>query len=109
MAAGTSGDALDIEGRRRDIVAGVEATSIGVFGTGMDLDHGLDIGKPRLPRIASVAGDPIDDAGSRIGACLDAAMCLLDRGLADGLGCGSGSEIVRNIGFERRLIALEGE
>ena len=101
--------ALDVEGRRRDIVACVEAASIDVFGAGMDLERRLDVRKARLPRVASIADDPVDNAGSRIGARFDAAMAFLDGGFGDGLGGGSGTEIILDIGFEGGLIALEGE
>jgi len=43
------------------------------FGTGMDLDEGLDGGEPGLTRITPVGHDPIDIVGGRIGAGLDAA------------------------------------
>ena len=82
---------------------------IGVFGAGKDLDDGLDVGETRLARVASAAENPIDDAGSRIGARLDAAMSFLDGGFGDGFGGGSGAEIVLHIGFESRLISLEGQ
>ena len=55
------------------------------------------------------AFDPIDDAGSRIGARFDAAVSFLDGGFGDGFGGGSGAEIVLHIGFESRLTSLEGQ
>jgi hypothetical protein len=42
----------------------------------MDLDDGLDVGEARLPRVASIAADPIDGAGSRIGAT-DVPPCMI--------------------------------
>lgn len=78
---------------------GVEAAAIGVFDAGVDFDDGLDGVEARLARIASFGCDPVDLAGGCVGAGLDAAMLL----------GGRGAEIVLDIGFERRLVALEGE
>lgn len=110
MAARRPGDARDVERRRGDVVTGVEATAIGVFDAGVDFDDGLDVLKARLARIAFLGFDPIDLAGGGVGAGLDAAMGLLDGGLlGDEFGGGGGTEIVRDIGFQRRLVAFEGE
>ena len=68
VAARAPGNTLDVERRRTDIVVGIEGAPIGVFGAGKDLDDGLDVGETRLARVASAAENPIDDAGSRIGA-----------------------------------------
>ena len=83
MVARTPGDAFDVEVRGGDIVAGVEAAAIGVFDACVDLDDGLDVLEARLARIASLGPDPVDLAGGGVGARLDPAMSLLDRGLAD--------------------------
>ena len=72
MAARASAEALDVQRCGRDIMSGVEAAPVVVFGAGMDLDDGFDVGETRLTRVASVAENPIDDAGSRIGTRLDA-------------------------------------
>ena len=110
MAARTSGDALDVERRGGDIVAGIGAAAIGVFDAGIDLDDGLDVVEARLARIASLRCNPIDLAGGSVGARLDPAMSLLDGGLfADEFGGGGGAEIVLDIGLEGRLVAFEGE
>ena len=89
VAARAPGNTLDVERRRTDIVVGIEGAPIGVFGAGKDLDDGLDVGETRLARVASAAENPIDDAGSRIGARLDAAMSFLDGGFGDGFGGGA--------------------
>ena len=75
----------------------------------MDLDEGLDGGEPGLTRITPVGHDPIDIVGGRIGAGLDAAMALLDGGFYLEFGGRRGVEVVFGIGFERRLVAPEGE
>ena len=49
MTARAFGDALDVEGRGADVVMGVEAASIVVFGAGIEFDDGLDIGKRGCP------------------------------------------------------------
>src|SRR5664279_4698382 len=110
MAAGGGGEALDVAGSRGYEIAGIEAAAIGIFGAGIDLDDGPDIGEARLARIVSIRDDPIYIAGSRVGARLDPAMALLDHGLfADEFAGGGGAEIVLDIGFEGGLVALEGE
>ena len=80
MAARAVGDALNFAGGGADVVSGVETASIVEFGAGRDFDDGLDVGKPRLSRIASVARDPIDNAGSRVSACFDASVAFFDGG-----------------------------
>ena len=109
MAARTSGDAFDVERRRRDMVMRFEAAAIGIFGTSVDLEDCLDVLEARLARIASLGCYPVDLAGGGVGARLDPAMPLLDGGFADEFIGGGGAEIVLDIGFERGLVALEGE
>ena len=75
----------------------------------MELEHGLDVRKARLPPVGSIAEDPVDDAGSCVGARFDAATAFLEGGFGHGLGGGSSAEIILDIGFEGGLIALEGE
>ena len=75
----------------------------------MHLDQGLDAGEARRPRVAALGADPIDAAGGRIGADLDAAVPLLDRRGGDNLLGRGGAEVVLNLGFEARLVAFEGE
>ena len=48
-------------GAERDVVAGIEAAAVGIFGAGVDLDDGLDVGEARLARIAALGRDPVDD------------------------------------------------
>jgi len=83
MAARAPGDTFDIERRGRDVVVGIEAAAIGVFGACVDLEDGLDVLEARLARVASLRRYPVDFAGGGVGARLDPAMSLLDRGLAD--------------------------
>ena len=109
VATGGCGDALDVEGRGGDIEACVEAAAVGIFYARVNLDQGVDGGEAGLARIAAVGCDPVDVAGSRIGSRLDAAMSLLDGSFGDEFVGGSGAEIVLDIGFEGRLVALEGE
>ena len=49
MTAGAVGDALDVGGRGADVVMGVEAASIVVFGAGIELDEVLILGKRGCP------------------------------------------------------------
>src|SRR6202011_1852321 len=93
----------------RDIVVGVEAAAIGIFGAGVNLRDGIDVLEARLARIASLRRYPVDLAGGGVGAGLDPAMSLLDGGFADEFVGGGGAEIVLDIGFERGLVALERE
>src|SRR5580704_17923108 len=109
MAAHGAGHPFDADERRRYEVAGVEGAAVVEFGTGMDLDEGLDGGEPWLARIAPVGYDPIDIAGGHIGAGLDAAMALLDGGFHLEFDGRRGVEVVFGIGFERRLVTPEGE
>ena len=82
---------------------------IGVFGEQIDLDDRLDVGEARLAWIASVGYGPVDLGRSCIGPRFDAAMPLLDNGLADDLLRRSGTEVVSDLGFEGWLVAFEGE
>src|ERR1700694_3527752 len=109
MAPRGGGDALDVEGRGGDVEACVEAATVGIFYTRVNLDQGVDGGEAWLARVAAVGCDPVDVAGSRIGPRLDAAVSLLDGGFGDEFVGGSGVIIVLDIGFEGRLVALEGE
>jgi hypothetical protein len=56
--------------------------------------------------IAPLGGDPIDLVGGGIGPGLDPAMLLLHSDFGDEFGGGSGREVVRDIDFRRRLVAL---
>jgi hypothetical protein len=109
VAARRGGDAFDVGGCGRDEIAGIEAAAIGVFGAGIDLGEGLDVGEARLSRVFSIRTDPVDIAASRIGARLDAAVALLDGGFRDELAGRRVPEIHLDIPFQGRLIALEGE
>src|ERR1700750_3136567 len=109
MPARTPGDAFDVERRGRDIMVGIEAAAIGIFGTCVELEDSLDVLEARLTRIASLGCYPVDLAGGGVGARLDPAMSLLDGGFVDEFVRGCGAEIVLDIGFERGLVALEGE
>ena len=51
--------------------------------------------------------NPIDVAGGGVGAGLDAAVALLDCSFGDELAGRGGAEVVHDIGFEGRLVALE--
>ena len=62
MATGSGGDALDVEGRRGDVEACVEAAAVGIFHARADLDQGVDGGEAGLARIAAVGCDPVDVA-----------------------------------------------
>jgi hypothetical protein len=106
MTACGPGDPLDIEGRGGDIEACVEAAAVGIFYARVNLDQGVDGGEAGLARIAAVGRDPVDIAGSRIGSRLDPAMSFLDGGFGDEFVGGGGAEIVLDIGFEGRLVAL---
>ena len=86
-----------------------EAAAIGIFGTSVDLEDGLDVLEARLARIASLGCYPVDLAGGGVGARLDPAMPLLDGGFADEFIGGGGAEIVPDIRFESRLVAFEGK
>src|SRR5579885_3625619 len=106
MAAHGLGEAFDVEGRGGNEVARVEGRFVGVFDALLHPDDGLDMGEARLAGIALVGEDPVDIGGSRISSRLDAAMAFLHRGFDDQLGFGGGPEIVGDIGFEGRLVAL---
>src|SRR3979490_1648599 len=108
MTARAPGDAFDIERRGRDIVVGIEAAAIGIFGAGVNLRDGIDVLEARLARVASLRRYPVDLAGGGVSARLDPAMSLLDGGFADKFVGGGGAEIVLDIGFERGLVALVG-
>jgi hypothetical protein len=109
MTACGLGDPVDVEWGRADEVACVGGGTIRMLDTAVDLDEGLDAGEARLTRIAVLRSDPVDLAGGRIGACLDAAAALFDGGLGDEFGIGRAAKIVGDFGFEVGLIALEGE
>src|SRR5260370_2738492 len=83
MTARSPGDTFDIERGRRDIVVGIKAAAIGVFGACVDLGDGLDFLEARLARVASLRRYPVDLAGGGLGAGLDPAMVLLDARFAD--------------------------
>src|ERR1700741_1966381 len=109
MAAGAAGEPFDVEGRGRDIVTGLEAAAVAVFGTGVELKQALDGLEARRARRALGGPDTIAIAGGGIEAGLDPAVALLDAAFGDELGCGSIGEIVLDVGFEGGLVALEGE
>src|SRR6185437_10216262 len=100
MAADAVGDAVDVEGGRTDIGASVEERAVGQLGSTIELDDGGNVGEARLPGIAALGGNPIDDRGGPVGPCLDAAVTLLDGGLGDELGGRRGAEIVQDVGLE---------
>jgi hypothetical protein len=60
-----------------------------------------------LPRIAALRHDPVDRLRGGVGAGLDAAMPLLDGCFGNELGGRVGAEIVHDVGFEGRLVALQ--
>jgi hypothetical protein len=97
MTARAPGDAFDIERRGRDIVVGIEAAAIGIFGAGVNLRDGIDVLEARLARVASLRRYPVDLAGGGVSARLDPAMSLLDGGFADKFVGGRGAEIVLDI------------
>jgi hypothetical protein len=97
VPARTPGDAFDIERRGRDIVVGIEAAAIGIFGAGVNLRDGIDVLEARLARVASLRRYPVDLAGGGVSARLDPAMSLLDGGFADKFVGGRGAEIVLDI------------
>src|SRR6266849_7395550 len=109
MAPGRASDALDVERRRGDVKTCVEATAIGIFNAREDPDDSLDGGEAGLTGIAAIGHDPIDLVGGCIDTGLDAAMPLLDGRCGDEFGGGSGAEIVLDVGFQRWLVAFEGE
>src|ERR1700731_2130148 len=92
MTARAPGDAFDIERRGRDIVVGIEAAAIGIFGAGVNLRDGIDVLEARLARVASLRRYPVDLAGGGVSARLDPAMSLLDGGFADKFVGGGGAE-----------------
>jgi hypothetical protein len=94
MATDGFDDAFDVEGSGRDIGPCIEGRTIGMLGSGIDLDDGLDGGEARLFGIAAFGRDPVDDVGGGVGAGFDAAMRLLYGGLGDELGGRRGLEIV---------------
>jgi hypothetical protein len=97
MTARAPDDAFDIERRGRDIVVGIEAAAIGIFGAGVNLRDGIDVLEARLARVASLRRYPVDLAGGGVSARLDPAMSLLDGGFADKFVGGRGAEIVLDI------------
>jgi hypothetical protein len=68
MTARAPGDAFDIERRGRDIVVGIEAAAIGIFGAGVNLRDGIDVLEARLARVASLRCYPVDLAGGGVSA-----------------------------------------
>ena len=110
MTSGCVGEPVDIESSRGDVEAGVEGGGlIGVFGEQIDLDDCLDVAEARLTRIAPVGYDPVDLGRSCVGPRFDAAVPLLNNGLANDFLHRSGAEEVCDLGFQGRLVALEGE
>src|SRR6266851_9501104 len=109
MTTHAFGDALDVDWRGGDEKASIEGRAVGMLGPFLDFDDGLDAGEPRLARIAACRCYPIDILRGGVGPCLDAAMALLDRGFADQFFFGRGAKVVRHIGLERWLVALERE
>jgi hypothetical protein len=79
MAANSPGNPFDVERCGGDIGAGVEGGAVGMLGSGVDLDDGLDGGEARLPGVAALGHDPIDRLRGGVGAGLDAAMPLSRR------------------------------
>ena len=71
------------------------------------LDERLDGLEARLARIAALGLDPIDVLGGGVEAGLDAAMALLDGGFGDEFVRRRRFEIVVDLGFQGRLIALQ--
>jgi hypothetical protein len=45
-----------------------------MFGPGVDLDDGLDVGEARLPGIAALGHDPVDRLRGGVGAALWATI-----------------------------------
>src|SRR6266568_9457285 len=90
MATGSPGNPFDVERCGGDVGAGVEGGAVGMLGSVIDLDDRLDGGEARLPRIAALGHDPIDDLGGGVGAGLDAAMSLFDVRCGDEFGGRSG-------------------
>ena len=109
VSADGGGDAVDVERSGGDIGSGFAGCFASLFGGGVDLDQGGDAGEAGLAWIAAVRGDPIDFGGGDIAAGLYAPMALFDGGDRDDLSGRGGFEVVDHIGFEGRLIALEGE
>jgi hypothetical protein len=110
MTTGCVGEPVDIERSRRDVETGVGSSGlVGVFGEQIDLDDRLDVGEARLAWIAPLGYAPVDLGRSCVGPRFDAAVPLLDNGLADDFFRQSGTEVVSDLGFEGRLVALEGE
>ena len=63
------------------IVARLEAAAVGVFDALMHLEDRLDVGEARLSGVASIRGDPVDDARGGVGARLDPAVAFFERRL----------------------------
>src|SRR5579863_6880510 len=64
MAARRLGEPFDVERGRTDVEAGIAGAAVGEFGAIDELDDGLDAAEARLPRIAALRGDPVDEARS---------------------------------------------
>ena len=63
---------------RGDVIASLEAAAVLDLGAGRDADQRHDVGKARLAGKTTLAGQPVDLAGDRDGALLDAAVALVD-------------------------------
>ena len=109
MTACRAGNALDVEGRRADVQASIEAAAVGIFGARSDLEQGFDVGEAGRPWIAALRDNPIDFGRGSIYARLDATVPLFNGRFANELGGRSSAEIVLDVGFQRRLIAFQGK
>ena len=87
------GKAFDIEGQGGDVEAFIAGAMILVLGSVVAL-FGLD---------------PVDGAGGCVDPGLDAAVALFDAGLACQLLLRGAVEVVLDLAFQGRLIALQGE
>src|ERR1700694_5941998 len=108
MTADALCEALDVERRGGAEVAGIGCRAVGMLDAFLDLEDGLDVGEAWLARIAAFGCYPVDLAGGGVGSRLDAAVPLLDAAVCGELVLGCGAEVVRHIGFQCRLVALEG-
>jgi hypothetical protein len=104
VTAHAIGEPVDVENGSRDVEARLERAPIGVFDSRMDLDQKrLYVGEARLAWIAPLGENPIHFGRSRVGSHLNAAVCPLDRALADEFFRRSGTEVVFDLGFEERV------
>jgi hypothetical protein len=109
VTADGGGDFVDVAGHGGDVGSDLVSDLASVFGCGVDLGQGGYAREAGLAWIAAVRSDPRDVVGGDIAPGLYASMALFEGRGGDDLGGGRRLKVFKGIGFQGRLIALEGQ